>query len=197
MCEVWVSNKKEIDGTIGTTFDEAKCKKMAEEFIVNSNIMDIDDLELQYAGVAESVQTENGVEDLSYALCYTKKCLDNMEFYGVGPGIKIEIASDYSISGFTSINKEIVKSVVKYDTLAEDSVIKKICDGNDVQIDGISEGEELDVAIDDVNICFYSDPISLEQKYFAPYYVLQGTDANDNEITIVAPAVEDESISYK
>ena len=30
-----------------------------------------------------------------------------MEFYGVGPGIKIEIATDYSISGFTAVNKEL------------------------------------------------------------------------------------------
>ena len=35
---VYISNNEELDGTVGTTFDEAKCKKMAEKFIIDSNI---------------------------------------------------------------------------------------------------------------------------------------------------------------
>lgn len=194
---VYISNNEELDGTQGVEFDKNKCEDIAESFIKESNIIDFNDLELQYAKVAESVETENGVQDLSYVLCYIKKSLDNTEYYGVGPGIKIEIAADYSVSGFTSIDKEVTQNIGDYETLDEESVVDKICDGDGVQIDGISEGERLGVSIDDVNICLYSDPITLDQEYFAPYYVLEGTDENDNDITIVLPAVEDDSITYK
>lgn len=181
----------------GTNFDEAKCKRVAEDFIKSSNIIDYSELEFKNANVAESVETSEGVQALSYELCYMKKSPQNIEFYGVGPGIKIKIAADYSVDSFTSIDKEIVKDIGKYETIDKKTAVEKICKGKEVQIDGSSEGEKLDVSIDEVNLCLYSDPISLEQNYYAPYYVLEGVDENKNDITIVVPAVENENITYK
>lgn len=194
---VYVSNNDIVEGVKGTNFDEAKCKRVAEDFIKSSNIIDYSELEFKNANVAESVETSEGVQALSYELCYMKKSPQNIEFYGVGPGIKIKIAADYSVDSFTSIDKEIVKDIGKYETIDKKTAVEKICKGKEVQIDGSSEGEKLDVSIDEVNLCLYSDPISLEQNYYAPYYVLEGVDENKNDITIVVPAVENENITYK
>lgn len=194
---VYIADSENINDIKGNKFDKLKCREIAEKFITNSNIIDINDLELKKEGVAECVETENGVEELSYELCYIKKGLDNMEFYGVGPGIKIEIASDYSICKVTSVDKEVTECIGKFDTLNEEKIIKNICDGDGVQVDGMSEGENLSVSVQSVELCLYSDPISLNQEYYAPYYVLKGIDSNSNDITIVAPAIEDEKISYK
>jgi len=49
-----------------------------------------------------------------------------MEYYGVGPGIKILIDSNYEIAQFTSINKEILKKAGQYETIDADEAVKKI-----------------------------------------------------------------------
>lgn len=178
--------------------DENKCKEIAETFITSSEVIELDNLEFVKGTVCETMETSTGTFPLTYMLYYTKKSPeDNINFYGVGPGIKIEINKDYSIRNFVSVDKNIMEINGNYNTISEKEAVDKICNGSDVQINGTSEGEEVDVAIDKAEICLYSDPISLEQEYMAPYYVLHGEDEYDEDITIVLPAIEDSMITYK
>lgn len=103
----YISNSDTLDETKGIKFDKEKCKRIAEDFIKKSDIIKYEELELQSAYVGETVETSEGEKDISYVLYYMKKSPYNMEYYGVGPGIKILIDSNYEIAQFTSINKEI------------------------------------------------------------------------------------------
>ena len=193
----YISNSDTLDETKGIKFDKEKCKKIAEDFIKKSNIIKYEELELQSAYVGETVETSEGEKDISYVLYYMKKNPDNMEYYGVGPGIKIMIDSNYEIAQFTSINKEILKGVGKYETIDADEAVKKIIGNEGVQIAGVSVDENLGVSIEQIKLCLYSDPLGMEQKYFAPYYVMNGKDDNNEKITIVVPAIEDKNVIYK
>ena len=195
---IYIGDFNEVDGVDIKKFNVKKCKKVADAFIKKSDIIDFSDLEYQDASIGESVETENGTEVLSYVLTYKKNSPnDSIDFYGVGPGIRIEIDSNYEVCGFTAVNKEIVEAAGEFETINKNELIDKVCDGKDVQIDGYSDGETLGVSINNMKICLYSDPLTVEQEYMAPYYVLEGEDTNNNDITIVVPAVEDESIIYK
>ena len=62
---------------------------------------------------------------------------------------------------------------------------------------GVSVDEKLDVSVDKIKVCLYSDPLGMQQKYFAPYYVMSGKDGNNEKITIVVPAIENKNVIYK
>lgn len=192
----YISNSDTLDETEGIKFDEEKCKKVAEDFIKKSGIINYDELELRNAYVGQTVETSEGKQDISYVLDYVKKNSHSAEYYGAGPGIKIVIDSKYKIAQFTSVNKEMLKEAGEYQTIDKDEATQKIIAGKDVQIDGVSVDEKSGVSIDSVKICLYSDPLGMEQKYFAPYYVMEGKDENKEKITIIVPAIKDENVVY-
>lgn len=64
-----------------------------------------------------------------------------------------------------------------------------------MQVYDTSDGEKK-VTINDAKIYLYSDPITENQEYMAPYYVLNGTDSNGKGITISLPAVDSSMIEY-
>lgn len=193
----YISNSDTLDETKGIKFDKEKCKRIAEDFIKKSDIIKYEELELQSAYVGETVETSEGEKDISYVLYYMKKSPYNMEYYGVGPGIKILIDSNYEIAQFTSINKEILKKAGQYETIDADEAVKKIIGNKGVQIAGVSVDEKLDVSVDKIKVCLYSDPLGMQQKYFAPYYVMSGKDGNNEKITIVVTAIENKNVIYK
>lgn len=196
----YISNYANMDdGTRSIQFNKKKCKQIAEKFIKESEILEMDDMELVNIDVCQSVEKYDGTEiPISYSVYY-KKCSpsEGVDYYGVGPGIKIEIDNSYSIHSFISVDKDISATKDSYRTISEDDMIDAILDGSNVSIDGSSEGEKLRVKIDDVSLCLYSDPVTEEQEYMAPYYVLSGEDENNSEVTIVVPAIEEEFIQYK
>ena len=53
------------------------------------------------------------------------------------------------------------------------------------------------MSVDKIKVCLYSDPLGMQQKYFAPYYVMSGKDGNNEKITIVVPAIENKNVIYK
>ncbi|MBU5477663.1 hypothetical protein KQI69_00415 [Eubacterium sp. MSJ-13] len=192
----YISNSNTLDETEGIKFDKEKCKKVAEDFIKKSGIINYDELELRNANVGQTVETSEGEQDISYVLYYIKKNPADIEYYGVGPGIKIVIDSKYKIAQFTSVNKEMLKEAGEYQTIDKDEATQRIIAGKDVQIDGVSVDEKSGVSINSVKICLYSDPLGMEQKYFAPYYVMEGKDKNKEKITIIVPAIKDENVVY-
>lgn len=180
--------KKEID--------ETKCKKVADEFISETGIIKASDLEYVSTDVCETIETGDGTYPLTYQIYYTKKSPEGSEgFYGVGPGIKIEIDKAYTIRTFLSVDKDVKKISGTYATISEEKAIDKIYKGDGVQIDGSSEGK-MGVAIDNVNLYLYCDPIAQKQTYMAPYYIMDGEDEKGKEITIAVPAVDDSMIKY-
>ncbi len=193
----YISNSDTLDDVKGIKFDKEKCKKIAEDFIKKSDVIKYEELELQSAYAAETVETSEGEKDVAYALYYIKKNPYNMEYYGGGPGIKILIDSNYEITQFTSINKEILKKAGRYETIDADAAVKKIIGNEGVRIISASESEKSDVSIDRVKICLYNDPLGTQQKYFAPYYVMSGKDKNNEDIMIVVPAIENKNVIYK
>ena len=177
----YISNSDTLDETKGIKFDKEKCKRIAEDFIKKSDIIKYEELELQSAYVGETVETSEGEKDISYVLYYMKKSPYNMEYYGVSPVIKILIDSNYEIAQFTSINKEILKKAGKYEKIDADEAAKKIIGNKGVQIAGVSVDEKLVVSVDKIKVCLYSDPLGMQQKYFAPYYVMSGKDRNNEK----------------
>lgn len=193
----YISNSDTLDETEGIKFDKEKCKKIAQDFIKKSGIIDYDELELHNAYGGQTIETSEGKRDISYVLDYVKKNSDNTEYYGIGPGIKIVIDSKYKIAQFTCVNKEISEEAGEYQTIDKDEAAQKIIAGKNVLIDGVSDDEKSGVSIDSIKVCLYSDQLGMEQKYFAPYYVMEGKDKNKEKITIIVPAIKDENVVYK
>jgi hypothetical protein len=143
------------------------------------------------------VETADGTEPLSYSLCYKKKTPGNMEYAGIGPGIKIEIDASYSVCGFASVDRTVGEETGKFTTLNKEKVADKICNGDGVAVTGAADDEKLGVTVNKVELRLYSDPIDMDQEYMAPYYFLECLDANKKNVTIVLPAVEDDRVEYK
>lgn len=180
--------KKEIN--------EKKCKKVADKFISETGIIDEADLEYVNMDVCETIETNEGTYPLTYEIYYSKKHPEKSKgFYGVGPGIKIEVDKDYNIRTFISVDKDVEEISGTYTTINEEEAVDKIYNGDGVQIDGSSEGD-MGVSIDDVDLYLYCDPVAENQTYMAPYYVMDGKDEKGAEITITVPAIEDSMIEY-
>ena len=111
-------------------------------------------------------------------------------------GTKID-AVNWLSDNINEINKEILKKAGQYETIDADEAVKKIIGNKGVQIAGVSVDEKLDVSVDKIKVCLYSDPLGMQQKYFAPYYVMSGKDGNNEKITIVVPAIENKNVIYK
>lgn len=193
----YIGNGDNDDVIVGTKFDEEKCIKNAEKFIKETQMLDYEKLELKSVDVGESVEVEDEIVPITYEVQYILKSPEPIEFYGVGPGIIIEFDAQYNICSFVASCKNVEKKVAEYETLTEEEIVEKICEGDNVLIDGCSEDECANVKIDTVELMLYSDSIYVNQEYMVPYYVLEGVDEYNNEITIVSPSIDEKYIEYK
>lgn len=188
-------SEKDMD-ELEKSLDKKRCRKVADSFITETEIIDKKELEYVSTDVCQTIETVKGEEILTYEVYYRKKHPEgDMEYYGVGPGIRIEIDKDYNIRSFISIDKDVKKITGTYATIDEDEVIDKIYNKDGVQIDGSSEGKR-NVKINRVNCYLYCDPIAQKQTYMAPYYVMDGKDDKGQEVTITVPAIDDSKIEY-
>lgn len=189
-----------IDDTMKEgNINEEKCVEIARDFLNTSKIIDSEQLYLSNVEVGCTAETDEGIKVLSYQITFMKKAPKGVDGYaGVGPGICIDVDARYNITSFVSVNKNIVELSGEYDTLTLPEAENAIMGSGEVQVmtdaDGEVGGTLNDVIIDDVRVCLYSDPATMEQQYMAPYYVMTGTDASGTDIEVTIPAVEEEEM---
>lgn len=183
-------------------FNKQKCIKVAEEFVKNSNIIDFDDLVLSDVQIGYSVETSSGEFPLTYQVTFMQKSPQGVDgFAGIGPGIRIDVDSEYEISSFTSINKKISELEDKYDTLTLKEAEEKIENNEELQListaNDIKDNKFTDVTIEDVEVRLYCDSVNLKQQYMVPYYVLTGEDDSGAEVSLTMPAISDNEIEVR
>ena len=113
----------------------------------------------------------------------------------------IDVDAGYNITSFVSVNKNITELSEEYNTLTLSEAEDAMMSNEEVQVmtdgDGEVGGTLNDVTIDDVKVCLYSDPATMEQQYMAPYYVMTGTDDSGMDVEVTIPAVEGEEMEIR
>ncbi len=198
----YISNKTNVvPSKVNSKFNKRKCLNVAELFLKESKIIGYDDVYLSSIEIGYTAETIDGIIPLSYQIIYLKKSPNEVDgFTGVGPGIIIDINSDYEVSSFTSIDKDIVE-IDKYDTISVAETEKNIENSVETQV-MVDPSAKIDqsisnVMIDNVSICLYCDSAGLEQQYMVPYYVLEGKDSNGVDISITTLALSEEDCVIK
>lgn len=186
----------------GGNINEEKCVQVAKQFLDTSKIITSEELHLANVEVGCSAETNDGEKILSYQITFMKNSPEGVDGYaGVGPGICIDVDAEYNITGFVSVNKNITELSDEYDTLTLSEAEDAMTNNEEVQImtdgDGEVDSTLNDVTIDDVKVCLYSDPATVEQQYMAPYYVMTGTDDSGTSVEVTIPAVEESEIKIK
>lgn len=182
--------------------DKKKCIEVAKDFLKSSNIIAFSDVHLSDVEVGYTAETPDGIVPLTYQITYMKNAPEGVDgFVGIGPGICIDVNSDYEITAFTSINKDIYELNDEYDTLSKEEASENIEEGIETQvlIDSDS-GEEIEpqkVDVDNVKVCLYCDSAGVDQEYMAPYYVMEGKNEKGEEVAITTLAISDEDYNIK
>lgn len=192
-----------IDDTMREgNINKEKCVEVAKDFLNTSKIIASEELYLSNVEVGCTAETDEGEKVLSYQITFMKNAPKGVDGYaGVGPGICIDVDAGYNITSFVSVNKNITELSDEYNTLTLSEAEDAMMSNEEVQVmtdgDGEVGGTLNDVTIDDVKVCLYSDPATMEQQYMAPYYVMTGTDASGTDVEVTIPAVEGEEMEFK
>lgn len=199
----YISDENNVDNVAeDKKINKEKCIKVAQDFLKSSDIIPYSDVHLANVEVGYTAETSDGIVPLTYQITYMKNAPDGVDgFVGVGPGICIDVDSNYEITAFTSINKDIHEISNEYSTLTTEEVMENIEGGVETQvlIDSESgvENESQKVNLNNVKVCLYCDSAGVDQQYMAPYYVMEGENEEGEDVAITTLALKDDDYKLK
>lgn len=180
-------------------------RKKAESFLKNLECINYKEYSFDRIEPSETIEyypsddaKETVKEVTKYEVIFKKNTVDEYEFDGIGPGIKVEYDASGEVTSFISIAKEFKKiNNQKYNTKSIKDIKKNILNKENVLMDDIY-GENNQIIIDSCELVLYSDAANVNQQYAVPHYFLTGKNKNTGDkCEILMPAIEDKYIELK
>lgn len=167
--------------------------KIAEDFVIRSNIFDLEDLIFDCAKPSMYVEDNEKERIERYEVSYQKKPPKGFDGYvGSQLGISIEIDCNGKVIGFVSFDRDLQNTDMIYPSKNIEEIKKDIIKDKNVMLDFDENVEKADFS--EMKYVLYCDSVLEKQKYAIPHYEMLD---EDNKVVAVLPAIEDKYITIE